>query len=64
MFNVVDKRDYILDAADNKDGDDANKKSINDQEDMFDVVEDDGDNLDTNERRLWMDSVFFSTLRP
>jgi hypothetical protein len=28
MFDVVDKRDNVLDAADNNDGDDANKKSI------------------------------------
>jgi hypothetical protein len=27
MFDVVNKRDDILDAADNDDGDDANKKS-------------------------------------
>ncbi len=48
MFNVIDKRDDILDAADNDDGNDADKKSIDDQEDTFNAVEDDGDDLDTN----------------
>jgi hypothetical protein len=48
MFDVVNKRDDVLDVADNKDGDDGNKKSINDQEDTFNAVEDNGDNLDTN----------------
>ncbi len=48
MFDVIDKRDDVLDAAGNNNGDDANKKSINDWEDTFDAVEDDGDNSDTN----------------
>jgi hypothetical protein len=47
MFNVVNKRDDVLDAADNNNGDNADKKSIDDLEDTFDAVEDDGDDLDT-----------------
>ncbi len=38
MFDVVDKRDDVLDAADNDNRDDANKKSIDDQKDTFDAV--------------------------
>jgi hypothetical protein len=48
MFNVVNERDDVLDAADNNDGDDANKKSIGNQEDTFNVVEDNRDYSDTN----------------
>ncbi len=58
MFNVVDKRDDVLDAADNDDGDDADKKSINNQEDTFDAVEEDGDNSDTN-KTTPSDGFFF-----
>jgi hypothetical protein len=61
MFDVVDKRDDVLDAADNDDGDDINKKSINDQEDTFDAVEDDGDNSDTD-KTTPSDGFFFDTL--
>jgi hypothetical protein len=59
MFDVVNKRDDVLDAADNNDGDDANKNSIDDQEDTFDVVEDDGDDLDTNKMLPLDRFVFF-----
>ncbi len=48
MFDIIDERDDILDAVDIDNRDDANKKSIDDWEDTFDVVEDNGDNLDTN----------------
>ncbi len=48
MFDVINKRDDILDAVNNNNGDDANKKSINNWEDTFDAVEDNRDNLDTN----------------
>jgi hypothetical protein len=37
-----------LDAADIDDRDDIDKKFVNKQEDMFDAMEDNGDNLDTN----------------
>ena len=48
MFDVINKRDDVLDAADNDNQDDANKKSIDNQEDTFDAVEDDREDLDTN----------------
>ncbi len=49
MFNIVDDRDDIFDATDNNNGDDAaNKKSVDDQEDAVNAVEDNGDNLETN----------------
>jgi hypothetical protein len=47
-FDVNDKRDDVLDAADNDNGDDVDKKFINKQEDTFNAMEDDGDNLDNN----------------
>ncbi len=59
MFDVVHERDDILDAADNDDGVDANKKSIYDWEDMFDAVEDDRDNSDTNKMTPLDRFVFF-----
>jgi hypothetical protein len=64
MFNVINKRDDVLDAADNNNRDDAGKKSINNHEDMFDAVEDDGDDLDTNKRCLWTDLGFFRHFDP
>jgi hypothetical protein len=57
MFDVVNKRDDILDAADNNNGDDSNKKTIDDQEDTFDVVEYNRDDLDTN--KTMPSDVFF-----
>ncbi len=64
MFDVVNKRDDILDAADNNDGDDTDKKSINNQEHTFNVVEDNGDNSDTNKTMPLDGFGFFLTLRP
>jgi hypothetical protein len=63
MFDVVNKRDDVLDAADNDDGDHANKKSIDDQEDTFNAVEDGRDNSDTN-KTMPLDGFgsFFNTL--
>jgi hypothetical protein len=62
MFNVINERDNVLDTADNDNGDDANKKSIDDQEDMFDAVEDNGDNSDTNKMTTLVGfSFFFNT---
>jgi hypothetical protein len=50
MFDVVEDRDDVFNATDNNDRDDlANKKSVNNQEDTVDVVEDNGDDLETNE---------------
>ncbi len=61
MFDVINKRDDILDTADNDDGDDANKKSINNQEDTFDAVKDIGDDLDTNKMTPLDGFIFFDT---
>jgi hypothetical protein len=62
MFNVVNKRDDVLDAADNDNRDDTNKKSIDNCEDTFDAAEDNGDDLDTNKTTpLDGFSFFFDT---
>jgi hypothetical protein len=49
IFNVNDKRDDVLEAADIDNGDDSKKKFINNWDDTFEAVEDNGDNSDTNE---------------
>ncbi len=59
MFDVVNKSNDVLDAADNNNGDDANKKSIDNQEDTFDAVEDDREDLDTNKTTPLDGFVFF-----
>ncbi len=59
MFNVVDKRDDVLDAADNDNRDDANKKSIEDQKDTFNAVEDNREDSDTNKMTPSDGFVFF-----
>jgi hypothetical protein len=49
MFDVVNDRDEVFNTTDNNDGDDAaNKKTVDDWEDTVNVVEDNGDNLETN----------------
>jgi hypothetical protein len=49
MFNVVSNRDDVFDTTDNNDRDDAaNKKSVDNQEDTVNAVEDNGDDLETN----------------
>jgi hypothetical protein len=49
MFDVINDKDDINDATDNHNGDDtADKKSIDDQEDTVDAVEDNGDDSATN----------------
>ncbi len=59
MFNVVNDRDDFFDATDNNDGDDtADKKSVGGQEDTVDAVEDNGDDLETNDT-LPLDGVRF-----
>jgi hypothetical protein len=59
MFDIVDNRDDVLDATDNNDRDDvANKRSVDDQEDTVNVVEDNGDDLETN-KTLPLDGVRF-----
>jgi hypothetical protein len=47
-FDVNDKRDNVLDAADNGDGDDIDKKLIDERDNMFDAMEDNGDDSDNN----------------
>ena len=39
MFEVVDETDDDFDTADNNDGDDAEKKSVNDRDDTVEGVE-------------------------
>ncbi len=64
MFDVVDKRDDVLDAADNNKDNDANKKSINDEKNTFNAVENDRDDSDTNKMMPLDGFGFFLTLRP
>ncbi len=59
IFNVNDKRDDVLEAADINNRDDAKKKSINNRDDTFEAVEDDGDNSDTNEATPFNGFDFF-----
>ncbi len=50
MFDILDDRDDIFHTTDNNDRDDAaKKKSVDDQGDTVDAVEDNGDDLETNE---------------
>ncbi len=49
MFEVVNNTDDDFDTADNGDGNDAKKRSINNQEDTVEGVENNGDNSTTNE---------------
>ncbi len=61
MFEVVDNTDDNFDIADNKDGNNAKKKSVNDQEDTVKGVENNGDDSTTNEEPTTADTVrFFS----
>ncbi len=49
MFKVVDDTDNDFDTADNNDGNDAKKRSVDDQEDTVEGVENNGDDSTTNE---------------
>ncbi len=49
MFEVVNNTDGDFDTADNDDGNDAKKRSVDDQEDTVEGVENNGDDLTTNE---------------
>ncbi len=49
MFKVVDNTDNDFDTADNDDGNDAEKRSVDNQEDTIEGVENNGDNSTTNE---------------
>ena len=59
MFEVVDNTDGDFDIADNEDGNDAKNKSIDDQEDTGKRVENNGDDLTTNEEPTTADTVLF-----
>ncbi len=49
MFNVVNSKDDIFITTDNNDRDDAaDKKSVDNQQDTVDAVEDNGDDSETN----------------
>ncbi len=62
MFDFGNEKDDVLDTADNDDGDDAKKKSINNwktrskQWKMMETIQ------TPMKLRLWMDLVFFKTL--
>ncbi len=49
MFKVVDNTDNDFDTADNDDGNNAKKMSVDDQEDTVKGVENNGDDSTTNE---------------
>jgi hypothetical protein len=60
MFEVVDDTDGNFDIADNKDGNDAKKKSVDDREDTIEGVENNGDDSTTNEPTTADTVRFFS----
>jgi hypothetical protein len=63
MFDMVDNKDDIFNTADNDNGDDADKKSINNQEDTVDAVEDNGDDSNTVKKTTSeIDRFFFESL--
>ncbi len=49
MFEVIDDTDNDFDIADNNDGNDAKKRSVDDREDTVEGVENNGDDSTTNE---------------
>jgi hypothetical protein len=49
MFEVVNDTDNDFDTADNDDGNDAKKRSVNDRDNTVEGVENNGDDLTTNE---------------
>ncbi len=59
MFEVVDNTDGDFDIADNKDGNDAKKNSVNDREDTVKGVENNGDDSATNEKPTTVDTACF-----
>ncbi len=58
MFKVVDDTDDDFGTADNDDGNNAEKRSVEDQEDTIEGVENNGDDSTTNEP-MTADTVFF-----
>ncbi len=59
MFEVVDDTDGDFDIADNEDGDNAKKKSVNDREDTVEGVENNGEDSTTNEEPTTADTARF-----
>ena len=59
MFKVVDDTDYNFNTTDNNDGNDAKKRSVDDQEDTVEGVENNGDDSTTNEESTTADTVRF-----
>ena len=59
MFEVVDNTDNDFDTADNDDGDDAEKRSVDDREDTIKGVENNGDESTTNEEPTTADTARF-----
>jgi hypothetical protein len=49
MFEVINDTDDIFDTADNDNGNDSEKKSVDNQEDTVEGVENNGDDSTTNE---------------
>jgi hypothetical protein len=62
IFNIDDKRDDVLEAANIDDGDDAKKKSINNRDATFEAVEDDRAIPTPMKLHLLMDLFFFEIL--
>ena len=60
MFKVVDDTDDNFDTADNNDGNDAKKRSIDNQEDTVEGMENNGEDLTTNEPTTADTVRFFS----
>jgi hypothetical protein len=59
MFEVVEDTDGNFDIADNEDGNNAKKKTFNDQEETVKGVENNGDNSTTNEEPTTADTAHF-----
>ena len=60
MFEVVDDTDDDFNTADNNDGNDVKKRSVNNQEDTIEGVENNGDDSTTNEPTTTDTVHFFS----
>ncbi len=59
MLEVINDTDDNFDIADNEDGNDTKKKSVDDREDTIEGVENNGDDSTTNEEPTTADTVHF-----
>ncbi len=59
IFDVDNKRDDVLEAADIDGGDNTKKKSIDNWDNTFKAMEDNGDDSNTNELTPFDGFVFF-----